>query len=46
MESRARTTVYDVYFENAVERYNNPQSNNSRDDGSLDVAGAELITAT
>ena len=46
VESRARTTVYDVYFENAVERYNNPQSNNSRDDGSLDVAGAALITVT
>lgn len=46
VESRARTTVHELYFQAAVERYNNPQSNNSRDDGSLDVAGAAVITTT
>ena len=46
VESRARATVHEVYSQAAIERYNNPQSNNSRDDGSLDVSGAALITAT
>ena len=46
VEARARTTIHEVYFQAAVERYNNPQSNNSRDDGSLDVSGAAVITAT
>ena len=46
VEARARTTIHEMYFQAAVERYNNPQSNNSRDDGSLDVSGAAVITAT
>ena len=40
----ARVNVREVYFQDAVERYNNPQSTNSRDDGSLDVSGGAIIT--
>ena len=46
VDARARASVYEVYYQDAVIRYHNPQSNNSRDDGSLDVSGNALITAT
>ena len=44
VQSYASINVHEVYFHNAVERYNNPQSNNSRDDGSLDVSGSAIIS--
>ena len=44
VQSYASINVHEVYFQNAVERYNNPQSNNSRDDGSLDVSGSAIIS--